>query len=1003
LILRIAFAVDSVPFTKAVRDGETSLGGSESACLGLARALARRGHQVHVFATKLSEDAEGPDAAGVQWHPLHTFADLSAVFHWDLFVALRMPSIFNGPIRARYRMLWNQDLMTTESFKNSIMAIAWNVDEQVYVSDFHRKQWEEYIPEIAGTGYVTRNGYDPRFVPTDAVKNPNRIIHISRPERGLAPLLMMWPAFKQAHPSATLDLCRYSSMYDASGWGEVCKLFDSDVEKLNAEVGGIRFLGELSKPELYRAIAESAVMWYPGVPTFAETSCIAAIEAQACGTPFVGSFKGALPETVPWGALIRGDAFEDSYQADSMDAVGSLLYGCRNQTKRYRSEQERGREHVKGYTYDAIAAEWEAHILSAFQQRYESNKIGVLRALMHEDDMIAAQQVTRDIADQGVEQISLDHMLEVNASSALIDRIIKGEDHTSDDYSERSMDPIVEMQLGSRVSVVAEQFEGCTSILDVASGNGAFALAIALKYPAAHITAVDFSPGNIVKAEAAAKELGLSDRVTFVCAPVWDFASQQPSTWLRQQIASADETGPHYDGLFVGEFIEHIADCSGFVDAIEQVVKPGAQIVYTCPSGPIGVEYASRHEPSRRSHVHHFTHDELMSVWGHKQEIVFQYMRGKRTDVGSLAGGWMITYRASDAKAGQRNYQERIVKTRPRLTLTVGILAHNAECDIARCLSSVYAVADEILIADTGSLDNTRVIAEHFGAKVRVIPSPHVNEQPEGFAGARNAVLAEAKGDWFLWIDTDEILTGAQCLRAYMETGGPFLGFALKQNHFQLDAPFHFDTPVRIFRTTKPIKFYGCVHEQPQLNDCNGDIHPALQLDEAQIAHFGYLVAGVRKQKAYGRNRPLLLRDRQVFPDRRLGKVIWLRQLQQDGDELAQAVGYQDSRVRNLFGQAVTLFQTEFSDPKDKYHSLGRMFYENALKALDLGTEIEFAMAGKRGGLQANRAKPSRIWVHDAAELKAILDHETSKVLDQMTQKAVRVDPYVQKEESVHA
>jgi glycosyltransferase involved in cell wall biosynthesis/2-polyprenyl-3-methyl-5-hydroxy-6-metoxy-1,4-benzoquinol methylase len=999
LILRIAFAVDSVPFTKPVRDGETSLGGSESACIGLARALARRGHQVHIFATKLSEDAEGSDADGVQWHPLNTFGDLSAVFHWDLFVALRMPSIFNGPIRARYRMLWNQDLMTTESFKNSIMAIAWNVDEQVYVSDFHRKQWEEYIPEIAGTGFVTRNGYDPRFVPTDAVKDPNRIIHISRPERGLAPLLMMWPAFKKAHPHATLDLCRYSSMYDASGWGEVCKLFDSDVEKLNAEVGGIRFLGELSKPELYRAIAESAVMWYPGVPTFAETSCIAAIEAQACGTPFVGSFKGALPETVPTGVFVTGDAFGEEYQRTSMGIVSDLMGLCAKQSAGYRMLQNEGREHVKSYTYDAIAAEWEAHILGAFQRRYESNKIGVLRELMHEDDMISAKSVACDVlVSSGFSEYEA-----AEAAIDLIHRIERGEDHTADDYSERSMDPIVEMKLGSRVTAVAEQFAGCTSILDVACGNGAFALAFALKHPAAHITAVDFSPGNIVKATAAANELGLSDRVTFVCAPVWDFASQQPSLWLRQQIASVDETGPHFDGLFVGEFIEHIADCSGFVDAIEQVVTPGAQIVYTCPSGPIGVEFASRNEPSRRSHVHHFTHDELLAVWGQKQEIVFQYLRGNRSDLGSLIGGWLITYRASDAKAGQRNYQERIVKTRPRLTLTVGILAHNAECDLARCLNSVYAVADEILIADTGSSDNTREIAEHFGAKVRVITAPPVVEQPEGFAGARNAVLAEAKGDWFLWIDTDEVLVGAQCLRAYMETGGPFLGFALKQNHFQLDAPFHFDTPVRIFRTRSAITFYGCVHEQPQLGDCNGDIHPALQLEEAQIAHFGYLVSGIRKQKAYGRNRPLLLRDRAVFPDRRLGKVIWLRQLQQDADELASVVGYQDRRVRTLFGQAVTLFQTEFADPKDKYHALGRMFYENALRALDMGTEIEIAMAGKRGGLQNTRAKPSRIWVQDADELKTILDYETSKVIGQMTQKAVRVDPYIQKEEIAHA
>ena len=51
--LSLAFLVDSVPFTKAVRDGLTSLGGSESACLGLARALQARGHDVHIYATKL--------------------------------------------------------------------------------------------------------------------------------------------------------------------------------------------------------------------------------------------------------------------------------------------------------------------------------------------------------------------------------------------------------------------------------------------------------------------------------------------------------------------------------------------------------------------------------------------------------------------------------------------------------------------------------------------------------------------------------------------------------------------------------------------------------------------------------------------------------------------------------------------------------------------------------------------------------------------------------------
>jgi glycosyltransferase involved in cell wall biosynthesis len=183
--------------------------------------------------------------------------------------------------------------------KNSghVMAVAWNLDQSLYVSEYHRQQWEDILPELKGIGAVTRNGFDPR-VPKDVTKDPNAIIHISRPERGLGPILTMWPEVRKRNTNAVLKLCRYSSMYDAKGWGRVCQSYDELTEQVNAEVGGIEWLGELNKPALYQEIAKAAVMWYPGIANFAETSCIAAIEAQACGTPFVGSLRGALPETV---------------------------------------------------------------------------------------------------------------------------------------------------------------------------------------------------------------------------------------------------------------------------------------------------------------------------------------------------------------------------------------------------------------------------------------------------------------------------------------------------------------------------------------------------------------------------------------------------------------------------------------------------------------------------------------------------------------------------------
>jgi hypothetical protein len=38
-------------------------------------------------------------------------------------------------------------------------------------------------------------------------------------------------------------------------------------------------------------------MWYPGVATLRGNLLHRRHEAQACGTPFVGSYRGALPET----------------------------------------------------------------------------------------------------------------------------------------------------------------------------------------------------------------------------------------------------------------------------------------------------------------------------------------------------------------------------------------------------------------------------------------------------------------------------------------------------------------------------------------------------------------------------------------------------------------------------------------------------------------------------------------------------------------------------------
>jgi glycosyltransferase involved in cell wall biosynthesis/2-polyprenyl-3-methyl-5-hydroxy-6-metoxy-1,4-benzoquinol methylase len=1012
-----AFLVDSVPFTKAVVAGETSLGGSESACLGVARALAAKGDDVHLFVTKLDDDAYGRDATGLVWHPLDEFSPMNQFVEWDVVVGLRMYPFFQYPVHARMRILWNQDLLPPKQ-AGAVMSVAWNLDQSLYVSEYHRQQWEDIVPEIKSIGAVTRNGFDPQHVPTDAVKDPNTIIHISRPERGLGPILKMWPELRKRNPNAVLKLCRYSSMYDAKGWGKICQSYDDWAAAVHEQVGGLVWLGELNKAQLYQEIAKAAVMWYPGIANFAETSCIAAVEAQACGTPFVGSLRGALPETVPAGVLIEGDAERDeAYHEASISAVLSVMDDCKRNAVAYRDVVAYGRKHIESYTYDAIAAEWDAQIDAWFANRYENNKLGVLRGLMHEEDSTAAQIVARDVihddpttvpgrseggwgvASGDVKDLSK-AVRESARALAQCDRIIHGETCGPEEYARHAIpDTVYEIENTGRFKDCARYFEKATRLLDVACGNGAGALTFAQQFPDLHVVGIDYSEENIARAKQAAETLGLSERCQFYTAKVWDFENGCP---VRDLESHPGLYPFDFDAMFVGEFVEHVADCATLIDWLETFCKDGAAVVYTCPVGPF-IELAGRDMPRLFTHVHHFKHDDVRTVWGKKANCKADFCSVGVTTRSIPVGHWLIHYTtAKDRPARSRDYATRIQRQRPYPKLSVGMIVKNAEADIHRCLSSVWDIADEIVIGDTGSTDRTKELAAEYGATV--LDLPDVMQEPEGFSGSRNKVLEACSGDWFLWIDADEQLTYPNKVRRYIG-GEVYHGFVIHQTHLMLDAHRHSDKPVRLFRNDGRVKFYGCIHEQPQRDHVNGDIHPSFLIssenpgeDLPQIAHLGYLTESIRRNKMHTRNLPLLVRDQQVFPERELGKVLVLRDYVTISDEDCSNAGFLTEKAGEGYARAIRMFIDYFDDPDNKYHSVARPFYESALKRLGHGTEVEFSVAGKFGGLKDARAKPSRIWVRDMDEYERYLTWKIKDAGKPMRDEPYKTVPLVQKE-----
>ena len=84
------------------------------------------------------------------------------------------------------------------------------------------------------------------------------------------------------------------------------------------------------------------------------------------------------------------------------------------------------------------------------------------------------------------------------------------------------------------------------------------------------------------------------------------------------------------------------------------------------------------------------------------------------------------------------------------MKLSACVIVKNEEKNLPQWLSSMAQLADEMIVVDTGSEDNTKSLAHHAGAKV--FDFTWVDD----FAAAKNFAIEQATGDWILFLDADE-------------------------------------------------------------------------------------------------------------------------------------------------------------------------------------------------------------------------------------------------------
>jgi glycosyltransferase involved in cell wall biosynthesis len=172
--------------------------------------------------------------------------------------------------------------------------------------------------------------------------------------------------------------------------------------------------------------------------------------------------------------------------------------------------------------------------------------------------------------------------------------------------------------------------------------------------------------------------------------------------------------------------------------------------------------------------------------------------------------------------------------------LTAILISYNEELDLARALSSLAGIADEIILVDSGSTDRTCEIARKFGARVYA-------RKLDGFAEQKNYAASLSSNDWILSIDCDHELSPElrSSILAWKQQTPEYNGYDLPLLTNYLGgwirhSGWYPEFKVLLFRRDKG-RFVSALHERVQVDGPSGRLNGHL---------FHYTIRSVAEHKA---------------------------------------------------------------------------------------------------------------------------------------------------------
>lgn len=251
--------------------------------------------------------------------------------------------------------------------------------------------------------------------------------------------------------------------------------------------------------------------------------------------------------------------------------------------------------------------------------------------------------------------------------------------------------------------------------------------------------------------------------------------------------------------------------------------------------------------------------------------------------------------------------------------LTIGIIFKNESRCLKRCLDSLtalrQAVSCELIMADTGSNDGSRQIAEQYADILFDFP------WTDDFAAARNAVMDKAAGRWYLTIDADEFLdTDISELSGFLHNKKEQEMEAcilIQRNYDTMDMCGDYSDfrAMRMLRMSTGLRYSGTIHEAWPFPPGTHDVQ---FLTKTILHHDGYADPDREEGKAKCERNLALLRQR----------------LKNDPDNLTYVLQYMESSTKNddymdALYHAVDLVQKKCT----RWDELGPSIFRHAVTA----------------------------------------------------------------------